>query len=84
MTGRTENCWKCGSDRMIKGARIIDRGHEGLKGNLSVEVYEKPDAIVFKKTHQGTLSAFICGECGYTELYVSNLAELWTTFSNQG
>ncbi|MFN2513245.1 MAG: hypothetical protein ABR568_17710 [Pyrinomonadaceae bacterium] len=49
---------------------------------LSVEIYEKPDAMIFKGTHEGALTASICGECGYTELYVENPQELYSAYLN--
>ena len=47
---------------------------------LEVEVYENPAALLFKGTHAGTLTASICGRCGYAELYVSNPAELLAAY----
>ncbi len=44
------------------------------------QVYEDPGALLFKGTHRGTLSARICGRCGYTELYVSNPQELLAAY----
>ncbi len=76
-------CPKCGSPRLIKGARIVDRGQDSSKHDLTVEIHEKPDAVFFKRTHQGTLRAWICGHCGFTEIYASNPDELWTVSSNQ-
>jgi ribosomal protein S27AE len=69
-------CSKCGSQEVIPDVRIIDRGHGNSRRDLEVEVYESPDALIFKGTHAGTLIASICGRCGYTELCVSNPGEL--------
>jgi len=50
--------------------RVVDRGEGKL--DLSVEVYENPDAIVFKGTTRQSLRAWVCGDCGYTELFVED------------
>lgn len=69
-------CSKCGSQEVIPDVRIIDRGHANSRRDLEVELYENPDALIFKGTHAGTLIASICGRCGYAELRVSNPEEL--------
>ena len=69
-------CPKCGSHDLIPDVRIVDRGDGNVRRDLQVEVYESPDALIFKGTHAGSLSVSICGQCGYAELYVSNSAEL--------
>ena len=76
-------CPKCASQHLIKDVRIFGRGQDGSKNDLSTEIYERPDALVFKRTHQGTLQAWICGDCGLTELYVSNPDEIWAIFSDK-
>ncbi len=78
------NCPKCGSQRLVKGDRIFGRFSDGTKHDLYVEVYEEPDALIFKKAHEGALEARICGDCGLTELYVNNPDELWSASSNKG
>lgn len=67
-------CPKCQGTVIIQGARVLDRGR-GTQ-DLSVAVYSKPDAWVLKGETTGALWACICGACGYTELYASNLDEL--------
>jgi hypothetical protein len=75
-------CPRCKSRDIIPGVRVVDRsGQLGtVKNNLEVEVCESPDALIFKGAHSGTLTASVCGKCGYTELYVSNAAELLETY----
>ncbi len=75
-----QNCSKCQSNKMIPNVHTRDYGD--LNNQLSVEVYEEPDAMIFKGTHEGALTAWICGECGYTELYVENPQELYSTYLN--
>ncbi len=69
-------CPKCASQRIIKGNRIFGYGLDGSKSDLNVEICEEPDALIFKKSHWGTLETCICGDCGFTELYVSKPEEL--------
>jgi predicted nucleic-acid-binding Zn-ribbon protein len=80
----SDKCPKCASQRLIKGIRIFGHRLDDSKSDLTVEIYEEPDALIFKGTHQGTLQAWICGDCGLTELYVSNPDELWAISSNKG
>jgi predicted nucleic-acid-binding Zn-ribbon protein len=76
-------CPKCGSAELIPGVRIVERGEGGTKWSLHVEVYEKPDAILFKGPHAGTLTATICGQCGFAELFVSNPHELLAVYKKR-
>ena len=78
MTG--SNCAKCNSGKIIPAVRIVDLGEGMNKRDLTVEVYENPGALFMKGTHRGSLSARICGDCGYAELYVDNPDELYTAY----
>lgn len=69
-------CPKCQSTIIIQGVRVIDRGQGHVQHDLSVSVYQNPDAWIFKGQVTGGLWACICGACGFTELYASNLDDL--------
>ncbi len=75
-------CARCGSRDVIPNVRIIDRSGRsgGLRRDLQVEVYEDPNALIFWGTHAGTLSAWICGRCGFADLYVDNPGELLAAY----
>jgi hypothetical protein len=75
-----EQCTSCGSKRILRNVRIVDRGHGNAAQDLSVEIYEHPDALIFKGTHKGALQATICGDCGHTDLTVTNAGELYATY----
>ena len=75
-----DSCTKCQSRKIIPKVRIIDRADYNGTTNLTVHVYESPDALIFKHTHDGVLSAWICGECGYVETYVDNPGELYEAY----
>jgi predicted nucleic-acid-binding Zn-ribbon protein len=70
---RTSPCPKCGSAEVVRGVRVIDRGHHSTdSGNLTVGVSTNPRAWLFKGTVAVELTACVCGGCGYTELYAAN------------
>jgi predicted nucleic-acid-binding Zn-ribbon protein len=69
-------CPKCDGTVIVQGVRVLDRGHGNTKHELSVAVYTNPDAWVFKGQVTGELWACVCGVCGYTELYATNLDAL--------
>lgn len=64
----TDQCPKCGSRDVIADAKAID--HVG--GALSVSTFRKPDAVMFKGLSTTTLSAWVCTDCGYLELYADH------------
>jgi len=69
-------CPKCQGTVIVQGVRVLDRGPGNSVRDLSVAVYAKPDAWMFRGQVSGELWACICGACGYTELYATNLDEL--------
>ena len=73
----SEMCPKCKSTNVIKRARFADRGHGNSTDDQVIELFENPDAMIFKGAFKQTLHAWVCGTCGYTELYVDNPEELW-------
>ena len=73
-------CSKCRSDKVIPDVRIIDQ--VGHRIRLGVNVYEDPEALIFKGTHYSDLRSQVCGECGYVETYVENPGELYSAYLN--
>lgn len=71
-------CTKCGSTRIIPDVHTSDLATAGA---LAASVNENPAAILFKGTHTGYLKAWICGDCGYAELYVDNAKKLYEAYS---
>jgi ribosomal protein S27AE len=65
-------CPKCSSSVVIEGGRIFDHFQGAVKSDLAVTVYERPEAWLFKGAVATSLRAWVCGSCGYTELYVEN------------
>ena len=60
-------CLKCGSTQVMNDVSVLG----GFDQPLTIQVNRKPKARVFKDTVQIILNAFICCQCGYSELYVS-------------
>lgn len=73
MTKR-EHCPKCGSSRVMSDVRIVDGA---LEEEVRAEVHRKPDAKLFKGAVRVSLKAHVCGECGFTELYAADPAQLF-------
>ncbi len=73
-------CSKCGSDKIIPLAGMIDQG-EYSDGTLKALVgFTNPEAWVFKGAIYAKLKANICGECGYTELIAENPDALYEAY----
>ena len=69
---RTNKCPKCGSSDIIVDAKAIDRSDYGVEAELSLATFRKPDAIMFKGKSTTTVSAYVCGDCGYVEFYADS------------
>ncbi|MEH2138373.1 hypothetical protein [Nostoc sp.] len=72
-------CLKCGSSDIVPNVHIFTHT-QVVNQDLQVEIYDNPKALIFKGSHTGTLTASICGQCGYTEMYVSNLQYLLNNY----
>jgi len=80
MNSRT-TCSKCGSDKVVPRARVIDRGdHHSESGNVRVGVARKPQALMFKGLERTDIWARVCGECGYTELFVEDARSIYQAY----
>jgi len=72
-------CPKCASTEIMADVQVRDVGNSGPYP-LRVEIEEPEPAShgLFWTPHNATgdLRAWICSQCGYTELYANNLEEL--------
>jgi len=72
-------CPKCGSSEIMADVKVRDVADNGPYP-LRVEVEEPEPArhslIWMPKQAMGDIRAWICSECGFTELYTNNLEEL--------
>ncbi len=73
-------CSKCGSDKIIPLATMVDQGQYSDGRLKAVVAYTNPEAWVFKGAVYAKLRANICGECGYTELIAENAAALYDAY----
>lgn len=81
---RENQCPKCGATERIPNVRIVDYTHQSIqKRSLTVEIYDHPERLLFKGTHQGALQATICGRCGYAELYLENPQKLLDAYRDR-
>jgi predicted nucleic-acid-binding Zn-ribbon protein len=69
-------CPKCGSTNLLAAVHVFDYGGGGRR-NLEVAVETDPNAWWFlsKGERRGQLAAWICIQCGFTELYCMDLVE---------
>ena len=76
----SQHCPKCQSEEIIENVRVVDRtleeGFGGTIHDLKVEVLTKPKAKILKGAVGVPLVARVCADCGFTELYVSDVEKL--------
>lgn len=76
-------CPKCGSSDVLAGVQVRDEGRNGSHP-LRVMVEEPEPAghgpIWVQGQSTGELQAWICANCGYTELYANNLDKLLRSY----
>jgi uncharacterized protein YciW len=65
---------------MIPRARVIERGDDGMRHDLPVEIQRRPNAIFFKRVERADLAARVCAACGFTELYVESTGALYSAY----
>ena len=73
------SCVKCGSAKMIPRARVTELTGE-YRGEISMGVTERPEALVSKGNKHVNVHARVCGECGYSELYVDDPGDLYESY----
>ncbi|HNE06468.1 MAG TPA: hypothetical protein PLT08_18210 [Anaerolineales bacterium] len=68
-------CPKCNSRVIIKNKPLLTKGdYDGIK-YLFLMIVGKRTGWFFRKSTKGNLRAWVCGECGYTEIYTINFKE---------
>jgi predicted rRNA methylase YqxC with S4 and FtsJ domains len=66
-------CLQCNSTRVVTDVRAVDKGDGDLKNDLRLEVYENPNAWIFKGTQDGKVIGNVCVECGFIMFSMSLL-----------
>jgi len=74
---REQTCPKCGSPDIIPNVVIPDHYELGMANEMIMRISENPSAWIFKGTQKSTMRAWICGECGFVEMYVTQPRVLW-------
>jgi hypothetical protein len=74
------HCAKCNSEKLIPLTNVLDQGQHSTGRLTALLGFTNPDAWVFKGPVFAKLSALICGECGYTELYAEHPKELYQAY----
>jgi hypothetical protein len=72
------NCPRCGSEKIARGAKLMDR--YGLVGvaKLPAEVRVRgKGGLIFFGTVKGALTLDVCGDCGHGDISVSNYREIY-------
>ena len=68
-------CPKCGSTSNVERAAVTVSTEYGDKP-VNLRIDTDPDALFFKGAKRTPLEASICGQCGLTEFYATDPAEL--------
>ncbi len=78
-----KSCPECDSQKVIKDAKVIDRGDHNSSNDMRVSVDEKPDALIFKQRIYSTVRAHICADCGFIQFYAEDPNMLWLAYQNR-
>jgi len=71
-------CPKCGSTAVIVPARLETAPTLGPHYEVGLAADGNPQGLIMKRTERSKLEAYVCAQCGYTELYATDLAPLST------
>jgi predicted nucleic-acid-binding Zn-ribbon protein len=73
---KTGICPKCGSSEIMSNVKVLDAGHLNSQRPLHAVVQE-PQGGTMADGRSGHIQAYICSQCGFTELYTDNLENLY-------
>ena len=78
------SCPKCGSTEIMANLTVRDKGHRNIQSPTRVTVDEpepaEKDLLWISDGASGQLRAWICSQCGYTELYTDNLEKMYKKY----
>lgn len=75
--GRYEQCPRCQSSRGIPYAEVVDTRAPSA---VAIYVPMHPNALLLRGGTRSKLRAWVCGSCGYTELYADDPQSLWEIY----
>lgn len=70
-------CCKCNSANVMTNLHIAPNGDSS---DVSVEILEEPDAMIFKGLSRFQIRASVCADCGLTELFTENPQALFQIY----
>ena len=73
-------CPKCSATTIIPRVYIPERALGQTDQSLAVEFHENPDRIVSQGIRRYRIRAWICGTCGYTEIYTTHARKLYAAY----
>ncbi len=76
-------CPKCGSKEVMANVEVRDDGRSSshlLRVVVAEPEPSKHAAIWVQPQAEGEIHAWICANCGYTELYADNLRDLYGAY----
>ena len=77
---RNHICPKCGSPDVVPDVEVRDYDASSYRElSVSVRLPRPPGAFIHKGSETSPLRAWVCGQCGYTELYAPNCRALLAT-----
>ncbi len=69
-------CPRCGSEHVVSDVQLLDRGDAHVSYDLAVRIERNPAALLFKQSTTYPIQPYICGDCGYLDLYVKDPDDL--------
>ncbi len=63
-------CPRCNSQEIVPHVDAVEKGD-----GLAIRIYERPD-VTLRGIRYFPLKAWICANCGYTELYINDPQDL--------
>lgn len=76
-------CNSCESNKLMTNLSVVDKGDAGVKHELAIESFNKPDGLLFKGTIRHPIKANVCGSCGKVDFKVHNHLELWNNYQKK-
>lgn len=74
---KQESCRNCGSTKIIPQVHVFA---ESLQSLLKVGLATKPQAVLLQGWVVAAVTANVCGECGYLELFISDPHKLYDAY----
>ncbi|HUQ34529.1 MAG TPA: hypothetical protein VM095_20580 [Pyrinomonadaceae bacterium] len=78
---RNNLCPKCNSSEIIPGVEVRDYDASSYRElSVAVQLPRPAGAFIHKGSESSNLRAWVCGQCGFTELYAPNFQSLLNAY----